>query len=238
MQRILFLYYSLSGHTEKMILAAAEGAREAGAQAIVKKTPDAVREDLVNCDAVILGTGNYFQKESGKFRDYWDRYDYDWLKLKKQIGIKPYAWVVSAGVGGDACIATIDGLMKQLSFRRVFPTVVAFEDPTEDDLVNSRKLGKKMAELAPAADYVDLDPPKKSGRWAWPPKVRLIAWKGVGAEAARGWGEVLAKDVGTKMVITSDENASNCFKNVRAGRFHYTTGARVETSQMIMAKGE
>lgn len=238
MRRVLFLYYSHSGHTEKMILAAAEGVREAGSEAIVRKTPDAAREDLVNCDAVILGTGNYFQKESGMFRDYWDRYDYDWLKMKKEIGIKPYAWVVSAGVGGDACIATVDNLMKQLNFRRVFPTVVAFEDPTGDDLANCRKLGRKMAELAPAADYTDIDPPKKSGRWKWPPKVRVIAWKGIGAEVAHGWGDPLAQEVGTRLVVISDENAANCFKMVKAGRFHYTTGARAETSQMLMALGE
>jgi len=238
MKRVLFLYYSHSGHTEKMILAAAEGVREAGGEAIIRKTPDAKREELVNCDAVIMGTGNYFQKESGMFRDYWDRYDYDWLKLKKEIGIKPYAWVVSAGVGGDACIATVDNLMKQLNFRRVFPTVVAFEDPTADDLVNCHKLGRKMVELAPAADYVDIDPPKKGGRWKWPPKVRVIAWKGIGAEVAHGWGDPLAKDVGTRLIVTSDEVAANCFKHVKAFRYHYTTGARVETSQMLMAEGE
>jgi TRAP-type uncharacterized transport system substrate-binding protein len=72
----------------------------------------------------------------------------------------------------------------------------------------------------------------------WPPKVRLIAWKGIGAEVAHAWGDPMARDVGTKLVATSDENASDCFKNVKAGRFHYTTGARVETSQMIMADGE
>jgi TRAP-type uncharacterized transport system substrate-binding protein len=238
MKRVLFLYYSHSGHTEKMILAAAEGVREAGSEAIVRKTLDARREDLVNCDAVIMGTGNYFQKESGMFRDYWDRYDYDWLKMKKEIGIKPYAWVVSAGVGGDACIATVDNLMKQLNFRRVFPTVVAFEDPTTDDLVNCRKLGRQMAELAPAADYVDLDPPKKSGRWKWPPKMRVIAWKGIGAEVAHGWGDPLAQEVGSKLIVTSDESASNCFRHIKAGRFHYTTGARVETGQMLTAEGE
>lgn len=238
MKRILFLYYSHSGHTEKMILAAAEGAREAGAEAIVKKTPDAVRDDLVNCDAVILGTGNYFQKEAGMFRDYWDRYDYDWLKMKKQIGIKPYAWVVSAGVGGDGCILTVNNLMHQLNFRRVFPTVVAFEDPTEDDLVNCRKLGRQMAELEPADDYPELDPPRKSGRWKWPPKVRVITVKGTAVEAVRAWGDPLAQDVGTRLVVAPETEARNRFKMVKAGRFHYTTGARAEMSQMIMADGE
>jgi len=50
-----------------MVLAAADGAREAGVEVIIKQTPDAKRDDLVNCDAVIMGTGNYFQKEAGKF---------------------------------------------------------------------------------------------------------------------------------------------------------------------------
>jgi hypothetical protein len=221
-----------------MVLAAVEGAREAGAEAIVKKTPDAVREDLVNCDAVILGTGNYFQKESGMFRDYWDRYDYDWLKMKKEIGIKPYAWVVSAGVGGDACILTVNNLMRQLNFRRVFPTVVAFEDPTEDDLVNCRKLGRQMAELEPADDYPELDLPSKSGRWKWPEKVRIIARKGVGVEVAHAWGDLLAQEVGTKLIVAPEPEPVNRFKMVKAGRFQYTTGARTETGQMIMADGK
>ncbi|RJQ36251.1 MAG: hypothetical protein C4555_07670 [Dehalococcoidia bacterium] len=235
MKRILFLYYSHSGHTEKMILAAAEEARQAGAEAIVKKTPDAVREDLVNCEAVILGTGNYFQKEAGMFRDYWDRYDYDWLKMKTEFGIKPYAWVVSAGVGGDSCTLTINNLMKDLNFRRIFPTVIAFEDPTEDDLVNCRKLGRQMAELKPADDYPDLDPPSKQGRWKWPEKVRVITQKGIGVEIAHAWGDLLAQEVGTKLVVAPETDTVNRFKMMKAGRFHYATGTRTETSQMIMA---
>jgi len=235
MKKILFLYYSLSGHTEKMVLAAVEGAREAGAEVILKQTPDAERDDLINCDAVIMGTGNYFQKEAGKFRDYWDRYDYDWLKIKKEIGIKPMAWVVSAGVGGDACTGTVNGLMRALNFRRVFPNVVAFEDPTEDDLVRSRNLGRDMALLEPAEDYVELDPPKVSGRWKWPPKIYVIAWKGVGVEVTKAWGELLAADVGSQLVVAPEMNTVNRFKWTGQQLFNWTAGGTTETSQMVMA---
>lgn len=80
--------------------------------------------------------------------------------------------------------------------------------------------------------------PRQSGRWQWPPKVRIVAWKRIGAEVVHAWGDLLSQDVSTRLVVTSDENAVNCFKMVKAGRFHYTTGARAETSQMIMADGE
>ncbi len=235
MKKILFLYYSLSGHTEGMVLAAAEGAREAGAEATVKQTPDALREDMVNYDAIIMGTGNYFQKEAGKFRDYWDRFHYDWLKMKKEIGIKPMAWVVSAGVGGDACILTVNNLMHALNFRRTLPTVVAFEEPSEDDLENCRKLGRDMALLAPADDYPELDPPRVSGRWKWPKKIRIIAWKGVGVEVTKAWGELLAKDVGAELVVSPEMNTVNRFRWTGQQYYHLTAGGTTETSQMVMA---
>jgi multimeric flavodoxin WrbA len=233
MKKILMIYYSHTGHTEKMVLAAAEGAREAGAEVIVKKSPDAVREDLVNCDAVIWGTGNYFQNAAGMLRDYFDRYHYDFLKMKKELGVKPYACVCSAAAGGAGCLGTINTLMKQLKFKRAFEPVTAFEDPTDDVLAQSRELGKKMAELKPE-DAVDLNPPT-AVRWQWPDKFRMIAWKGVGVEISKSWAEVMAEDVGTKLVVAPEVNTVNRFKWTGQRLFDITAGGTTETSQMVMA---
>ena len=46
MSKILVLYYSSYGHIEKMARAAAEGAREAGAEVSVKRVPELVPEDV------------------------------------------------------------------------------------------------------------------------------------------------------------------------------------------------
>ena len=46
MNRVLVLYYSSYGHIEKMAEAAAEGVREAGAEAFVKRVPELVPEEV------------------------------------------------------------------------------------------------------------------------------------------------------------------------------------------------
>jgi NAD(P)H dehydrogenase (quinone) len=42
MAKVLVLYYSAWGHIEQMAYAAAEGAREAGAEVVVKRVPELV----------------------------------------------------------------------------------------------------------------------------------------------------------------------------------------------------
>jgi NAD(P)H dehydrogenase (quinone) len=46
MTKVLVLYYSSFGHMEQMANAAADGAREAGAQAVVKRVPELVPEEV------------------------------------------------------------------------------------------------------------------------------------------------------------------------------------------------
>ena len=46
MTKVLVLYYSSYGHMEQMAYAAAEGAREAGAEAVVKRVPELVPEEV------------------------------------------------------------------------------------------------------------------------------------------------------------------------------------------------
>ncbi|HVW54506.1 MAG TPA: flavodoxin domain-containing protein, partial [Rhizobiaceae bacterium] len=46
MAKILVLYYSSWGHMEQMAKAAAEGAREAGADVTIKRVPELVPEEV------------------------------------------------------------------------------------------------------------------------------------------------------------------------------------------------
>src|SRR5690606_21221466 len=46
MTKVLVLYYSSYGHIEQMANAVAEGAREAGAEAVVKRVPELVPEEV------------------------------------------------------------------------------------------------------------------------------------------------------------------------------------------------
>ena len=46
MTKVLVLYYSSYGHTERMAQAVAEGVRETGAEADIKRVPELVPEDV------------------------------------------------------------------------------------------------------------------------------------------------------------------------------------------------
>lgn len=54
MTRILVLYYSSYGHTEQMAEAAAEGVRAAGAEAVIKRVPELMPDDVAKKAGVKL----------------------------------------------------------------------------------------------------------------------------------------------------------------------------------------
>ncbi len=74
MARVLIVYHTLSGNTEKMAQAFAEGARSVqGTEVVIKKALDATLDDLLNCDAIALGSADYFSYIAGALKDFFDR---------------------------------------------------------------------------------------------------------------------------------------------------------------------
>jgi NAD(P)H dehydrogenase (quinone) len=93
MPKVLVLYYSSYGHMEQMAYAAAEGAREAGAEADVKRVPELVPEDiarksgmkldqpapiakveeLAQYNAVVLGIPTRFGRMSAQMANFLDQ---------------------------------------------------------------------------------------------------------------------------------------------------------------------
>jgi NAD(P)H dehydrogenase (quinone) len=93
MTTVLVLYYSSYGHMETMAYAAAEGAREAGAEAVVKRVPELVPEEvarksgfkldqpapvatvqeLAEYDAIIVGVPTRFGRMASQMSNFWDQ---------------------------------------------------------------------------------------------------------------------------------------------------------------------
>ncbi len=93
MSKVLVLYYSSYGHLETMAHAIAEGVRAGGADAVVKRVPETVPEDvargahfkldqaapiatvaeLEEYDAIILGTGTRFGRISSQLAAFLDQ---------------------------------------------------------------------------------------------------------------------------------------------------------------------
>ncbi len=100
MAKVLVLYYSAYGHMEQMAKAAAEGAREAGAQVDIKRVAElvplevakasgfkldqdaeiAVPADLENYDAIIVGVSSRFGSMSSQLKNFFDQTGGLWAK--------------------------------------------------------------------------------------------------------------------------------------------------------------
>ncbi|HEY9213531.1 MAG TPA: NAD(P)H:quinone oxidoreductase [Ancylobacter sp.] len=93
MAKVLVLYYSAYGHIEAMADAVAEGAREAGADVVVKRVPETLAPDVVaklgykadqkapiatvdelkDYDAIIFGSGTRFGTVTSQLRSFIDQ---------------------------------------------------------------------------------------------------------------------------------------------------------------------
>jgi NAD(P)H dehydrogenase (quinone) len=99
MTKVLVLYYSSYGHIEKMAQAVAEGVREAGAEAVVKRVPELVPdevakksgykmdqaapvakpEELAEYDGIIFGSGTRFGVVTSQMRNFLDQTGPLWM---------------------------------------------------------------------------------------------------------------------------------------------------------------
>lgn len=108
MAKVLILYYSAYGHMEQMAKAAAEGAREAGAQVDIKRVAElvpldiarasgfkldqeaeiAVPADLENYDAIIVGVSSRFGIMSSQLKNFFDQTGGLWARgaLVNKVG--------------------------------------------------------------------------------------------------------------------------------------------------------
>ena len=100
MTKVLVLYYSAWGHMEQMAYAAAEGAKEAGAEVIVKRVPElgpedvaksmhskldqkapiAKPEELADYDAIILASGTRYGMMTAQLKNFLDQTGGLWMK--------------------------------------------------------------------------------------------------------------------------------------------------------------
>jgi NAD(P)H dehydrogenase (quinone) len=108
MAKVLVLYYSTYGHIETMAGAVAEGVREAGAEAVVKRVPETVPEEvakanhfkldqaapvatveeLADYDAIIFGAPTRFGTVASQMRSFIDQTGGLWFagKLVGKVG--------------------------------------------------------------------------------------------------------------------------------------------------------
>ena len=151
MVRILIVYHSQTGNTEKMAHAVAEGAGcIENVEVILKRAKDATLEDLLESDGIAIGTPENFGYMSGAIKDFFDR---TYLSAQEKVFRKPYVVFVSAGNDGTGAVNSIERIALGYKFKKVYEPVICRKAVTEVVLEECRELGKILAGGCEAGIY-------------------------------------------------------------------------------------
>ncbi len=143
MAKILIVYHSRTGNTEKMAKAVAEGAASIeNTELIVKRAFDATLEDLLYCDGIAIGTPENFGYMSGAMKDFFDRTFYP---AQGKVFKKPYVVFISAGNDGRGAQNSIERITLGYPLKKVYEPVIARGEVTEELLEQCHELGATLA---------------------------------------------------------------------------------------------
>lgn len=143
MTKILIVYHSQTGNTEKMAKAVAEGAASIeGAQVILKRAVEATLQDLLNCRGLAVGTPENFGYMSGMIKDFFDR---TYEHARGKVFRKPYVVFVSAGNDGSGALRNIERIAIGYQFKKVYEPVISKGKLTQETLEKCRELGQTLA---------------------------------------------------------------------------------------------
>jgi NAD(P)H dehydrogenase (quinone) len=154
MAKILVVYDSRSGNTEKMAFAVSEGAKKVkGVEAIVKKVEQTSLEDLLQADGIVMGSPTYYGQMSAKLKTLID----ESIKIHGKLEGKVGAAITSSGAAASGAETTLLSILKAMLVHGMIiqgrPAtkhygVAAVGSPNEKDLELCKELGKRVASLA------------------------------------------------------------------------------------------
>lgn len=153
MAKVLIVYDSKTGHTEKMAFAVAEGSRQiSGVEVIVKKVDQASIEDLLDADGIIMGSPTYYGQMSSKLKALID----ESVKIHGQLEGKVCAAFTSSGgtaTGAETTLLSIlqamlvHGMIIQGRADSKHYGAAAVGSPSERELEHCKQLGRRTAAL-------------------------------------------------------------------------------------------
>lgn len=142
-KKVLIVYHSQEGNTRAAAQAVAEGVRSVeGVEPILKKAFEAKADDLTSCDAICVGTPDYFSYMAGMLKDFFDRTYYP---TQGQVDDKVCGVFVTHGGGGKAS-ESVEKICRSFNFNQIGETVLLKGKP--DEVAEGRlcKLGISLAE--------------------------------------------------------------------------------------------
>lgn len=142
MPKILVIYDSRTGNTEKLAQALAEGARKIpGIDVELKKAKETNPEDVATADAYAFGSPSHFSIMSGEILTLFTNL----YPHRHKLAGKP-ACVFTTGSGGQVtALENIEKILGVFNPKFVKPGLAIEGSPKEIDKNQAEKLGKKLA---------------------------------------------------------------------------------------------
>ena len=152
MARILIVYYSSTGNTEKMAKLVEEGVKSEGCEAVCKKVEHTQAKELLDYDGIIMGSPTYYGSMSWEVKKLFDESVEFHGKLHDKVG---GAFTSSANIGGGNETTIMDILKAFLIHGMIVVGnasgdhygPVAIGAPDKRAQSQCRELGQKVARL-------------------------------------------------------------------------------------------
>jgi flavorubredoxin len=141
MAKMLVLYYSRTGNTEKMANAVAEGARSVHG-VDVELNYYVPPEELVRFDAIVVGVATYHHDIPVGFKSFFEDVAVKNISLKGKVG----ATFGSYGWSGEAPKLVIEIMKNKFEMGITEPPLPIRFEPDQAGLENCKELGRRVAE--------------------------------------------------------------------------------------------
>ena len=144
-RRLLVVAHSPSENTRRLSEAVLRGARSpeiAGVETILRPPLEAVPEDVLAAQAIILGTTENLGYMSGALKDFFDRIYYPCLERTQGL---PYMHYIRAGMDGTGTSRAVERITTGLRWRAVQPHLICRGAFREEFVGQCEELGTLMA---------------------------------------------------------------------------------------------
>lgn len=149
MSKVLVVYASMTGNTEEMAEAIAEGVKEAGVEVVSKEAFDASAAEITEYDGIIIGAYTWGDGElPDEFLDFFEEMDSLDLSGKKAavFGSGDTSYPIFCGA-----VDTIEAKVKALGAEIISESIKFEYNPSEEEKEQGRNLGRQVAGLVAVA---------------------------------------------------------------------------------------
>ncbi len=143
MKTLLIVYHSAGVKNAQMADAVERGAQgEEGVRVVVKRCAEAVPEDVLAADGLVLGTPENFGYMSGMMKDFLERIFY---ACEGKVDGRPWALFVGTGLDGAGAVTSVERIVTGLRLKKICEPIVVVKELRPEQVTALEELGAAMA---------------------------------------------------------------------------------------------